>query len=401
MKILMLAPEFLPAWGGVGVYIYEITKNMPRNVEIHILTPNRTRFKDNDLKNYEEITHQFSPNIHLHHLGTAKDNFFYNFSFQINCIKNVPRLIKEYGIDIIHSESAMPDLFLNPEKVKIPIITTVHTTIEGQLNTIRNTNSSFKEFESSEKFTYLLGPFLKAMENSYYRKKRHFITVSQWGKDTFQKYQNIPSDKVRVIYNGVDSSIFTPENSKYSDIYFPDLADITTLKILFLSRLTNSKGINNLIKAIPKVIRTIDAHFIIAGAGKRIFIDNSFKKNYSYLGYVSHEKTPFLYPSTDIFILPSFSENFPLSVLESMASQNAVIASNVGGIPEMIQTNQNGLLIPPGDPDSIAHGLIELGENISFREKLSRNARNSVIEKFNWKNASLETKKYYEEVLQN
>ncbi len=400
MNVLMLAPEFLPAWGGVGVYISEIAKKMPNDVEVHILTPLRTQFKHNKIEENDTIQKHIPPNIHVHNVGIAKENFFYNLSFQMNCLRNVPQFIKENDIDIIHSQSAMPDLFLSPQKVKVPIVTTIHTTIEQQLKTIKKTNSSFRELDSSEKMTNLFGPFLKFIENYYYQQDRHYITVSQWGKDTILKEKKIEPDNITVIHNGVDTAAFTPENKRKECNYYPELIDIDSLKILYLSRLINSKGIYSLISAFPKIMKAIDAHFIIAGAGKQIFIDEHFKKNYSYLGYVTHERTPFLYTSAEIFVLPSFSENFPLSILESMASQNSVIATEVGGIPEMIQTYQNGLLIPPNDPDSIARAIIELGEDTALRKKLSENARNSVIEKFNWKTAALETKKYYDKVLQ-
>jgi glycosyltransferase involved in cell wall biosynthesis len=400
MNVLMLAPDFLPAWGGVGVYISEIANNLPNDVEVHILTPLRSQFKQNQIKENDRINNQFHSNVHIHNIGVAKENFLYNLSFQLNCLRYVPQFIKEYEIDIIHSQSAMPDLFLSPKKVKSPIITTIHTTIEGQLMAVRNTKSSFHELDSSEKMILALGPFLKYIENSYYRKDRYYITTSQWGKNVISAEKKIDPEKMNVIYNGVDNALFTPENKKNTNDYFPELDNIDSLKILYLSRLVKYKGINNLIDAIPKILKSIDAHFIIAGAGRQILIDEHFKKNYSFLGYVNHERTPFLYSMSDIFILPSLYENFPLSILESMASQNAVIATNVSGVPEMIQTNQNGLLIPPNDTDSIARAIISLGEDTTLRQRLSRNARTTVIEKFNWKTAALKTKDFYEKVLQ-
>ena len=401
MNVLMLAPEFLPTWGGVGVYIAEIAKNMPHDVEVHIITPSRIQFEHNIIKENRIDNHRFPSNVHIHYLGTARENFFYNLNFQVNCFRTVPQFVKENDIDLIHSQSAMPDLLLSPQKVKIPIITTIHTTIEGQLRTISKTDRSFRELDSSEKMTKLFGTFLKLIENSYYQKGRHFITVSQWGKKAIIAEKKIGPDRITVIHNGVDTTMFTPEMREESKNYYPDFIDIDSLKILYLSRLISSKGINCLINAIPNILKAIDAYFVIAGPGKQIIMGDFLKENYSYLGYVPHERTPFLYSSMDTFILPSFSENFPLSVLEAMASENAVVASNVGGIPEMIQSHENGLLIPPNDPESIARAIIMLGENTTLMEKLSRNARTSVLEKFTWKKAAQETKNYYEKVLTN
>ena len=196
----------------------------------------------------------------------------------MNCLRNVPQFIRQYDIDIIHSQSAMPDLFLSPQKVKSPIVTTIHTTIEGQLKAVRNTKSSFQELDSSEKMILFLGPFLKYLENSYYHKDRNYITTSQWGKNVISAEKKIDPEKMNVIYNGVDNAVFTPENKKNANDYFPELDNIDSLKILYLSRLVKYKGINMLIDAIPKILKSIDAHFIIAGAGKQILIDEHFKK---------------------------------------------------------------------------------------------------------------------------
>lgn len=399
MNVLMLAPELLPAWGGVGVYISEIAKNFPNDVEVHILTPLRTHFSDTIINDLQQQNIKFPSNVFIHHVGTAKDNFFYNLSFQLNCLRIVPRFIKEYNIDILHSQSAMPDLFISPQKIKIPIVTTIHTTIEGQLNAIMNTSQKFHDLDSSEKMTKFFGPFLKKIENSYYKNNRYFITVSNWGKSALIAEKGIPHEKIRVIHNGVDAETFSPKSKIDKENVFQELLDINALKVLYLSRFINYKGINYLIDSIPKILKKIDAFFIFAGAGK-INIKNLRENNYRYIGYVKTEEKPYLYNLSDIFILPSFYENFPISILESMASENAVIASNVGGIPEMITSNYNGLLIPPKDTESIARAIINLGEDSFLRKKLSKNARASVMEKFNWKIAALQTKHYYEEILQ-
>ena len=404
MNVLMLAPEFLPIWGGVGTYIVEIARNMPRNVQIHILTPKRTSFNSQKLlskPSNDEQSKMFPENVVIHYIGSANDTFYYNFKFQLNCFRCEPSIVNKYNIDVIHSQSAMPDLFLPLRKLNIPIITTIHSTIKDQIMAVKSSGTSFFQLEFSEKMTLILGPVLKFLEAWYYNGNRYYITVSKWMKDRIiQENKKLTPNRVKVIYNGVDTNAFHPSKRKYAKKYFPELADIDLPKVLYLSRFVELKGIRFLLKAIPQILEKTDVHFIFAGAGKNITLDIS-KENYTFLGYIPHEITPYVYSLSDIFVLPSLYENFPLSVLEAMSSGLAVIATNVGGIPEMITHNENGILIPPRSSKDIARSVVNLVEDDQLRKELGVNARKTVEKKFSWKIAALRTKEYYERVLEN
>jgi len=400
MNVLMLAPEFLPVWGGVGTYIVEIARNMQRDVEVYIVTPERTGFGSQTIQADIKLNEMFPENVHVHFLGGAKDTFIYNFTFQLNCWRHIYSMVREYEIDIIHSQSAMPDLFISPKKIGVPIVTTIHTTTEGQVNTIKSSGANFFQLGFSEKMALSLSPILKFLEDRYYNDCRYYITVSEWAKKQIIREKKIDAGRINVIHNGVNSDEFSPYKKKDAKIYFPELSEINYPKILFLSRLVEIKGIRFLLKAIPKILEKVDAHFIFAGAGMTPYL-NIPKENYTFLGYIPHEKTSYLYALSDIFILPSLCENFPLSVLEAMASGCVVIATNVGGVPEMISHNENGVLISPKSSEDIARNIIDLIENEGLRRELGINARNTVKRKFSWKDAALKTEQYYREVLGN
>jgi glycosyltransferase involved in cell wall biosynthesis len=396
----MLAPEFLPVWGGVGTYIVEIAKNVPKDVEVHVVTPKRTGFGNQIIEVDTKLHEIFPENVHIHYLGKAKDTFIYNFTFQLNCWRHIYSMIKEYDIDIIHSSSAMPDLFISPKKVGVPIVTTIHTTTEGQANTIKSSGTKFSQLEFSEKMTLFLSHFLKFLEDRYYNSNGYYLTVSEWAKKQIIREKKIDAGRIEVIHNGVDSDEFNPYKKKEAKNYFPELSEISCPKILFLSRLIGSKGIRFLLKAVPKILEKVDAHFIFAGAGMTPSLNIS-KEDYTFLGYVPHEKTPYLYALSDIFILPSLSENFPISILEAMSSELAVIATNVGGIPEMITHGEDGFLIQPMASEDIVNSVVTLIRDGSLRREIGNNARENVKKKFNWENTVVETKRYYEEVLEN
>ena len=85
----------------------------------------------------------------------------------------------------------------------------------------------------------------------------------------------------------------------------------------------------------------------------------------------------------DIFILPSVKEGFPWVVLEAMAAEVSVIATNVGALPEIIQNNENGILIEPKNPDAIIGAVKQLLSNENLKKKIAENGRKTVEEKFN------------------
>jgi glycosyltransferase involved in cell wall biosynthesis len=291
------------------------------------------------------------------------------------------------------------------KKINVPIITTIHTTIEGQVNAINKIKKEYNncQLERSEKMVLSLSPILKLMEDYYYRKSHYYITVSNWAKRQFMEEKNISGDNIRVIHNGVDINRFNPKYRASSDSLNSANLNSTNsecIKILYLSRLIGYKGINCLIDAIPKIKERANAQFMFAGAGNNSALKLN-KENCTFLGYVPDEVKNKLYSAADIFILPSLYENFPISILEAMASGCAVIATDVGGIPEVIENNKNGLLIPPNDSSSLAEAIMYLIENKDFRLKLAKNARKTIEEHFDAKAMALKTKNFYNYVLAN
>lgn len=398
----MLAPEFLPIRGGVGTYIVELIKNMPEDVQIYVLTPKRSKSNKILLQNDPFIKNSsFLEKIHVNYIGSIKENFFSNFIFQMNCLKTIPSMLRRYDIDLIHSQSAMPDLFLLPNLIDVPIITTIHTTLRDEISSTKSSDAYFSDFNATEKTIILLSPFLKTLEKLYYRGNRHYITVSNWMKNHVQEdFKKINSDNIKVIYNGVDTTVFNPAHKKFLHTYFPELSHIDVPKVLNLSRWAERKGIRYFLKAISKINEKIDVHFVFAGSGS----NREYKlqsKNCTFLGYVPQEKIPCLYASCDIFVLPSLYENFPICLLEAMSSELAVISTNVGGIQEMISNGENGIIIKPKNTIDIVESIVRLAENDQLRKKFGTNARKTVERNFSWKKIALETKEYYTKVIEN
>lgn len=397
MNILMLTTEFLPTFGGISTYVVELCKRMPSDINAHVVTPKPLLNHRAGITSGAPSETAFPSNVTVHHLGERRSAFFGTFPFQINCKTHLRRILREYDVDLIHSQSSMPDFLVSSSKVGVPIITTIHTTIEGHTDALKQSHEGFLELNAQERFAAAFAPALRVLENTYYRSKRKYLTVSEWGRREIVRQKGIDEKRIRVAYNGVDTNVYRPDflDGLWEPLKFIDSSDRPT--VLFLSRLATRKGIHVLAEAIPKVLRRVDCQFIIAGMGKPPQI-RADKDRVMFLGYVPTERMPELYARADIYVLPSFYENFPISILEAMASECAVVATDVCGIPEMIEHGADGLLIRPGDANRLADTIETLVRDRDLRDSYGKMARRKVRDKFNWDRAIAITSEYYRDV---
>jgi glycosyltransferase involved in cell wall biosynthesis len=249
----------------------------------------------------------------------------------------------------------------------------------------------------SEKSTLLLYGGLRVAEELYLRKSENFVTVSNWMKSQIRQKWPFMAN-TRVIHNGVDTERFPP---KVREGFLSEIPDPI---VLFSSRLTVAKGLDTLIHAIPKVLKENKAHFVLTGAGQtRPWINLLDKLKiprscYTFLGYVDYQLLPSLYAKSDVFVAPSLYENLPIRILEAMACECPVVASNICAVPEAIEDGENGILVNPNDADGLSKAISTLLEDKDYRTKLGRNARRTVLENFSLKTLTKEVVATYEEV---
>lgn len=209
------------------------------------------------------------------------------------------------------------------------------------------------------------------------------------------------SSNIRVIHNGIDTERFSPERRNSNEFKF--LGEITKPKVLYAGRLLALKSVDTLLKSIKHVLKKCDAYFLLVGTGdidkwKRLLYGIP-ENNYKFLGYVDYERINYLYAKVNLFVLPSFTESFPLVILEAMASGVLVIATNVGGIPEIIENHEDGILIEPNNPKILADTITTLLRNPTQRKTISKTAREKVMNNFTSRVMVEKTKKYYEEII--
>ena len=200
------------------------------------------------------------------------------------------------------------------------------------------------------------------------------IVLSEEWKDYFKKI--IDESKIIVIYNAI---ILPNDFDK----------DVNTKKILFLGRLGKRKGIYDLLDVMSEIVKNdANVKLYIGGDGeveqvKNVIVSDGLQNNVKYVGWISGKQKEELLKNCSIYILPSYNEGMPMSVLEAMAYKNVTISTNVGGIPKVICNEQNGIIINPGDKKTLNNYINKILIDEDFRKKLSLNARSTIEQKFN------------------
>ncbi len=330
--------------------------------------------------------------MHLHYISTAKDSFFYNAQFQYACMREVPKIVKEQKIDIIHSHAAhMPDLLLIFRRLKAASVTTIHTTIKSQRLGTKASSGNLSEIEGSEKATQLLYPPLRLLEEIYFRQNRLCITPSSWMKNWFTESFKIQKD-IRVVPNCIDVNDYILNKSDLvAQKIIPQNLQEKRI-ILYAGRLLSLKGVDVLIRAVPKVLKNIkndDVIFVFAGPGDSNrfhtkLAENNAEAKCLFTGPLPKETVIQLMKKSALVILPTYNDNSPYTILEAMACGTPVVASNVGGIPEIITNGYDGILVKPGSPDTLANAITNILQDKSLYDQISKREKQTITKKFSW-----------------
>lgn len=207
--------------------------------------------------------------------------------------------------------------------------------------------------------------------------------------------KGLPPDKSCVVSCGVDTARYgIGDGSRMrATLGIPQDSPV----IGALGRMVHKKGFDCLISAMDRILATRDdVYCVIGGEGA---LHAQLVAQVARLGHagrillpghIGWAETPDFYGMCDLIAVPSVVDargnvdGLPLVLLEAMASSRPVVASRVSGIPEVVEDGATGLLVPPGDPKSLASALVSLLSNNQLAACLGKNARASMIAKFDW-----------------
>jgi len=386
IKIAIITPELIPTWGGVGVYTDYLVRELAKykDIDIHIFTPYRGENKD-------EIARHFLNRVSIHYLTRAKDQFLFNAKFQWAIFRHFPTYYRKHKYDLIHSTSLvqMPDILLKFRRLPVPSVVTLHTTIEGQVKGFLQSNKNFFKMAPTERLAVLTYPLVVNLQRFYLRNTPYVLTVSK-------KY--LPYLKnAAVTYNGIDFRRFS--YCQISD-KFDFLKDKKRI-VLFVGRLITQKGIEDFVKLMARV----EGYFVIAGKGgekqflKLIHKYRIPKEKFAFLGYVPNHLLSSLYARCHLYVLPSYYENFPFTLLEAMSMKCVCISYNVGAVDEIIEDGVNGYLVRVGDIETLIQKVEYLLADEGVRKRMAERGYLKIVNNFTAQRMAAATKQAYEIIL--
>jgi len=207
------------------------------------------------------------------------------------------------------------------------------------------------------------------------------VGVSQGVCDFLVAARSVPRNKTRVVWNGVNLNNFKTVEPEKVQAFKKQFSLVPQHKIVgTVTRLREEKGNRHFIEAAPQVRREFpDARFIIVGDGpqrdelealaKKLKLDGKLH----FAGFVSEVAVALA--AMDIYVMASLTEGFPFALAEAMAAGKTVAVTNVGGMKEMVQHEENGLLVPPANAAAMAVALVRLLKNPTLRQHLGDAAR--------------------------
>lgn len=387
MKILMLTWEYPPrVVGGIARVVYDLSRTLLKDGhDVTVVT-----YRDGDVPYFED-----DKGVKVYRVDNymINPNNFIDWIMQMNfnmVAKANEIIAKEGNFDVIHAHDWLVAYAAKTLKnsYNIPIVSTIHATEAGRNSGIHDEQQRYIN-DTEWMLTY---------ESS------EVIVNSNYMKGELQRLFGLPYEKINVVPNGVNLSLFNGVERDYNfrRKYAMDNEKI----ILFMGRLVYEKGIQHLIAAMPKILNGYhDTKLVICGKGgmleelkeqvRRMGIEN---KVY-FAGYMSGKDVQKMYKAADISVFPSTYEPFGIVALEAMLSENPVVVSDIGGLNEIVEHKVNGMKSYCGNPNSIADSILELLYDHKLCADITKKAKNKVRNEYNWSKIAQDTHFTYQKAI--
>ena len=230
-------------------------------------------------------------------------------------------------------------------------------------------NGAKDNFKKKQKLLKKITPFL--------------ILPSQWLSSEISKSPIVHNLEKEVVLNGIDTDpLFYPV--KHSKKLIGVEENVSTILFAAANLDDKRKGsdmITSILDIVDKNSKSKINVLLLGNVGK---IEFPVWENISihFTGYINQDKMKDYYSAADLYILPTQSDNLPLTVIESIACGTPVVAFDVGGISEIVEKNINGLLITPFDVEELSKNILELLHDKELLKNMSKNGRDIAVELF-------------------
>ena len=363
-----------PTHGGSGVIASELALGLAeRGHEIHIVsyaTPFRLR--------------TFHQNVFIHEVEVASYPLFKYPPYALSLATKLVDVAKEYKLDLIHAHYAVPhaaSAYLAKRMLRSESLKTV-TTLHGTDITLVGMDKSFYQviqfnIEESDGVTAV---------SSYLQ--RRTVEEFQIGRE------------IRVIHNFVNTQRYRPESNQSTRDHFAPQGERI---VMHASNFRPVKRVKDVIGVFAGIRERIPAKLLLVGEGpdrlpvQQLVKDLKLSEDVFFLGEQDYMER--LISCADLFVLTSEQESFGLVALEAQSCGVPVLATAVGGVPEVVADGETGFLVPIGDTTAMSEKALELLDDPELYTAFQERARQRAIEMFDSRRLIPQYESFYEEVL--
>jgi len=290
-----------------------------------------------------------------------------------NALPRLIKYLKENDVDLVHTQLEFANILgnISARFLHLPSVCTIHVMPSLDVKTKSKLHQRLEWF--------VLKYFCDRV-----------ISVSEEAREYHLQISDAPSSRVSTIYNGIDLSSFLSLNRQLertnvrAELGIPsDASLLTTVAVL-----RPPKGIQYMIRALPAILASNpNTYYLVVGDGSHRDALIEEVKNFGVGDRVvfagMRRDVPRLLSASDVFVLPTLTEALPTVLAEAMAAKLPIIASRVGGVPEMMTDGQNGCLVEPEDVEGLARACMDLLANPEKRAAMGAEGWKIVNQKFN------------------
>jgi glycosyltransferase involved in cell wall biosynthesis len=397
LNILRITTLFVPPWKGLGPGPYELSKaQTDLNNRVIVLTKYVNKCND-----FDE-----NQNFKIYRIKCKFDLTFSFVAFFYSIF-----LIKKYKIDVLHSHgySAFFNILFK-KFLGIEIVSSVHILRASQnikLDFLKDRFSDLLDFKYEHNFVESILEKLSLLKSQLFEKfyikySDVLVTVSSEIKNDILKFYH-RSNKVHVIYNGVNIEIFKKVNNNFKFDKIPN----ESIKLIFVGGLNGRKGEFDLLSAFSSLVQKHKKKLflIIVGDGPTLNLfskkidENKLVEQVFIIKNLNHSDLVNYLNFSDIFVFPSYSEGLPKVLIEAMLSNLIVLASDISPHKDLISDEDDGFLFKTGDINQLQKKLNYIVENYDKLEDIKKNARLKILKKYQWKNVAIRLQTIYKKYI--
>jgi glycosyltransferase involved in cell wall biosynthesis len=415
MRICLLTYRGNPYSGGQGIYVYYLAREFQRmGHEVEVIAgppfPEISegvilhRLKSSSIYHPESSLRTNLPKVRnpvdLYELCATRQGMFVEpLTFSLRAYAKLKELCKQRRFDIIHDNQSLGYGLLLMKRLNIPVIATIHHPLPIDREADLEQANGLRERWRIRKFYSFI-----RMQAFVSRRLERIITVSQSAARKTEHFFKVPADKLRVVYNGIDTQIYSRNekaSQKRDGLIMVGNTDDRKKGVLYLLealQLLVKDGIKlTIVDDAERHSTYTDDVGPLPSYGLKLVRKLNLDGLVHFTGRLTREELVQHYSAAQIAVVPSLYEGFGLPAAEAMACGTPIIASTGGALPEVV--GDAGMLVPSGKADALAAAIKQLLHDEQAQQRMSEAGRKRVEDKFNWEQAARKTLEVYQEVL--